>query len=291
MRIVVAIPHYYEPLGRATEDGRFHGSTSLDPQPRLAAFTACIESLHRNYGARQHLFDIEGRVSLPANRAVSGSVDVVVCTTHGRHLLGYLPLPPGSVQHYATLAEPLLLGFECQAVLRDCLGHYDYYAYLEDDLILHDPWLFRKLAWFNARFGDETLLQANRYEVGPLGITHKIYIDGPLPEQVTTPFQNLAETPALSGELLGVPVGFERARNPHAGCYFLSAAQMERWARRPYFLDRDTSFVGPLESAATLGVMRAFRLYKSSPDNASFLEVEHYGSEFLNLIVGAGGVG
>ncbi len=29
---------------------------------------------------------------------------------------------------------------------------------------------------------------------------------------------------------------------------------MKEWASKPYFLDRDTSFIGPLESAATLGI-------------------------------------
>ena len=42
--------------------------------------------------------------------------------------------------------------------------------------------------------------------------------------------------------------------------------------------------VGPLESAATLGVMRTFRVYKPADANAAFLELEHTGSGFLNRI-------
>ena len=49
--------------------------------------------------------------------------------------------------------------------------------------------------------------------------------------------------------VLGNRVAFRRTLNPHAGSFFLSAAQMEHWARQPYFLDRDTRFIGPLESA------------------------------------------
>ena len=51
-------------------------------------------------------------------------------------------------------------------MLRDRLlaGDGDYFCYLEDDLILGDPWLFRKLAWFTREFGDDCLLQPNRYE-------------------------------------------------------------------------------------------------------------------------------
>lgn len=285
MRIIVAIPHYYEPRGVANEDGREHGSTALDPRPRIAALTACIEALRRNFGTPQHVVDIAQLQAVPANQAVAGTIDLVVCTTLGRHLIGQLPIPVGSVQHHATRAQPMLLGFECQAVLRDCLGHYDYYGFLEDDLIARDPWLFRKLAWFTRQFGDGALLQASRYEVGPLGPVCKLYLDGPIREAATASFQNLADTPVLSGAFLDVGLEFVRAKNPHSGCYFLNAAQMEHWSRQPYFLDRRTDFVGPLESAATLGVMRAFRLYKGRHENASFLEIEHYGTEFLKLVV------
>ena len=56
---------------------------------------------------------------------------------------------------------------------------------------------------------------------------------------------------------------------------------MQTWSRKPYFLDRDTSFIGPLESAATLGVMCAFRVYKPAREHAGFLEIEHFGTRFL----------
>ena len=80
--------------------------------------------------------------------------------------------------HRPTGAEPLYLGFECQAVLRERLGDYDYYCYLEDDLILRDPWFFLKLRWFNGHLGDEALLQPNRYEIARSGAAMKAYVDG-----------------------------------------------------------------------------------------------------------------
>ena len=98
---------------------------------------------------------------------------------------------------------------------------------------------------------------------------------------MTAPFQDLTVTPIATGKLLGTTVTFERAKNPHAGCFFLNGRQMETWASQPYFLDRDTSFVGPLESAATLGIMRTFRVYKAAAESAAFLEIEHFGTSFL----------
>ncbi len=251
------------------------------PHSRLVALSACIASLHQLFGPAQHIINNATRVAQAANQPISGPVDVVVCTTGGNHLLDSLSMPDGAYQHNATGCPPLLLGFECHAVLRDRLGEYDYYAYLEDDLISRDPWLFVKLGWFTEQLGDDVLLQANRYEVGPLGLVHKAYLDGDLDVGVTAPFQDVGEAPSLTSRVMGTPLTFRRARNPHAGCFFLNARQMEAWANRPYFLDRDTSFIGPLESAATLGVMRTFRVYKPAAECASFLEIQHFGTAFL----------
>ena len=87
---------------------------------------------------------------------------------------------------------------------------------------------------------------------------------------------------------MGVPVAFRRTLNPHSGCFFLNAAQMEHWARQPYFLNRDTSFIGPLESAATLGIMRTFRVYKPVPEHASFLEIQHWGDGWIRRLAQRG---
>jgi len=281
MRILAAIPHFYATADASPPDGVRHGSVGGDPRPRIVALSACIASLHQLYGPAQHIIDQATRVAQPANERIAGRVDVVVCTTGERHLLGRLTLPAGSCTHLPTGCPPALLGFECHSVLRDRLGDYDYYAYLEDDLISRDPWLFVKLGWFTAQLGDGVLLQPNRYEVGPLGLVHKAYIDGDLHADVTAPFQDVAVAPIATGRLLGTTVAFHRAKNPHAGCFFLNNRQMESWARQPYFLDRDTSFIGPLESAATLGIMRTFRVYKAAAESASFLEIEHFGTSFL----------
>ncbi len=282
MRILVAIPHFYNIARTASPDGRRHGSIGAHAESRLAALTASIASLHQHYGPAQHIIDQATRVALPANERTRGQVDVLVCTTGEDHLLDRLRLPAGSFEHHATSCPPALLGFECHAVLRDRLGAYDYYAYLEDDLIARDPWFFVKLTWFAHQLGDDVLLQPNRFEVAPLlGLVHKAYIDGNLIDDATNAFQDVSIKPIATGSLLGTTVTFERAKNPHAGCFFLNARQLQTWSSQPWFLDRDTRFIGPLESAATLGVMRTFRVYKSAREHAGFLEIEHAGTSFL----------
>jgi hypothetical protein len=283
MRILATIPHYFH-AGGGPGGERLHGSQAKDPTPRLRALAACVNALHHLFSSQQCVIDIARRTTRPANPEAAGQIDVVVCTTRGHHVLGQLAVDRSFYRHHATNAEPKLLGFECQAVLRDHLGRYDYYCYLEDDLILHDPWFFRKLAWFNRQVGDESLLQPNRFEAGPHPSVRRVYIDGDIRPQVTAPFQDLSQARRLVSTVLDAQVVFQRVLNPHSGCYFLNARQMEHWAKQPYFLDRDTSFIGPLESAATLGVMRAFAVYKPAPESASFLEIEHFGTGFLSLI-------
>ncbi len=279
MRILFAIPHYYDPLG-----GGRHGSLGPDAGTRIKALADCLASLRQQFGRPQCEIDIARRTTIPTNQATAIQADVLVCTTGANHLLDRLPLGTGYFTHLRTQAQPRLLGFECHAALRERIGSYDYYCYLEDDLVLRDPWFFVKLRWFTSQFGDEVLLQPNRYELARNEIVHKAYVDGPLHPSLTAAWQNVDEQPTLSAEALGQPIAFHRTLNPHAGCFFLSAGQMVHWASRPYFLDRDAGFIGPLESAATLGVMRSFRVYKAAPENGAFLEVEHPGTRFLTLI-------
>ena len=292
MRLLFAIPHYFDPAPAE----RRHGSLGGDPRPRARSLADCLAGLRQQFGRPQCVIDIGRRTTTPANYATAVHLDVVVCTTGDRHLLDHLALGPGYFLHHPTAAEPKKLGFECHAVLRDRLGEYDFYCYLEDDLLVRDPWLFVKLRWFGACFGDEALLMPNRYELARDRIVHKAYLDGPLRPDVTARFQDVTDVPALEADVLGQRVVFRRTLNPHSGAFFLNARQMAAWAARPYFLDRDCGFVGALESAATLGVMRTFRVYKAADETAGFLELEHPGTRFLTRIkpppggvAGAGG--
>ncbi len=79
----------------------------------------------------------------------------------------------------------------------------------------------------------------------------------------------------LSSEWLGRPLVFERRNNPMAGCFILSAAQLDRWADSPIFRDLDQSYVGTLESASILGPLKLFPIYKPAFVNPTFLEVRH----------------
>lgn len=279
MRILFAIPHYFDPGG----DGR-HGSVSPRRQPRLQALAACIASLHQTFGRRQWMINIAQRTAEVCGQQNAHDLEIVVCTTGDRHLLHELPLPGHLYTHHPTQAEATLLGFECHAVLRDRLGMFDYFCYLEDDLILRDPAFFVKLMWFTRQAGTSCLVQPQRYELAVQGPCHKLYVDGDLAPHVLQPFCDLRTWREFHGSVMGLPIRFVPARNPHAGCFFLNAEQMAHWSRQPHFLDRDTRFIGPLESAATLGILKTFRIYKPAPVHAGFLEVQHWGQRFMGLL-------
>src|SRR5439155_10409095 len=141
MRILFTIPHYYNPQG-----GGFYGSLKAGPAPRRNALASMVFGLHCTLGARQGLM---ASPIAQANTTEPATVDVVICTTGEQHLVRELGPIAGLFRHHATRAEPKYLGFECHEVLREGLGRYDWFCYLEDDLLVTDPLFMRKLEWFN----------------------------------------------------------------------------------------------------------------------------------------------
>lgn len=280
-RVLVTIPHYASSKG----DQRY-GSAHQGPERRAIALTRCVTALHQVLGQRQGILELANRQLGPANYAVRADIDVVICTVGDNHLLERVPFHKSLYTHEPTEIEnPLYLGFECHRVLRDRLGSYDWYAYMEDDLVLHDPMFVAKLAWFQQQCGSERLLMPNRFEVSfTRPDLHKAFVDGDLSPSTMEKFLLDGTGPDFTLNLMGVEVRISRALNPHSGCFFLSQEQMRRWVDAPYFLDRDATFAGPLESAATLGPLRTFKIYKPHPSYGSFLEIEHAGSVFLEKV-------
>ncbi len=286
LRVLVAIPHYVGAPGTPSySPERTHGALMGEPGERCAALAACLTALHQSFRPVQWLIDHSQCVARNVAATLPHILDVVICTTGGRHVLDELArdgiAAPEHFSHRPTTVAPEMLGFACHEVLRERLGAYDYYCYLEDDLVVHDPWFFAKLSWFNAAAGDDKLLQPNRFEAGLGYLTPKVYLDGALAEQVTAAFQAVRGAGPLIMAALGQRVVFEQTANPHAGCFFLHARQMEHWARQPHFGDRQTWLIGPLETAATLGILRTFAVYKPALVNADFLEVQHHGKGYL----------
>jgi len=275
MRILFAIPHYF---GRNL--AAHYGSERSAPEARALAIRLCLAALRQNFSEAQGLIDgLQSQVHA-ANPDWSAAITIALCTTGDSHLVAHLA--GCGFDHVRTQAVPRLLGFECHKVLQSGLGQYDYFAYLEDDLRITDALFFTKLTWFNAQFGDAAVLQPNRFELAAEPAPYKLYIDGtPHDPRLGAGLQRIDQQRRLAASAFGRQLAFQRVDNPHSGCFFLNAAQFGRWASEPDFAVPSTAFCGPLESAATLGIMRHFRAYKPARENAAFLEIEHLDRRYL----------
>jgi len=282
MRILLTIVHHWNPEG-----GGRHASLRPDPQPRLHALQEQLLSLIR-LGTGQGALNIaEMRVD-NASHALRHQFTIRLITDGQHHLVdqlepGYRPL----VEHVPTQPPtPKHLGFEAQRVLAESLSEgYDLYGYLEDDLIIHDPLFFHKIFWFQQHMGTDAVLLPHRMELfhRPDHAVEKLYVDGPVPQD---DLDALLKHPAepIAAALPGGNIVFGPPANPHAGCFFLSHAQLQHWSEQAWFLDGDCGYVSPLESAATLGICKTFRIYKPHLAYAAFLELQHWGASFRNLV-------
>lgn len=284
MKILVTIPHFYGPSERAQETEKKTGSAGGDMMKRLKVVQSCILSIYRVFGHMEYLFDIVGDCLYPANHRIPAEITVFICTTETDHLVDSLLNTKIPFRHFSSPVGPRHLGFLCHEVMRDQKDKYDYYCYLEDDIIVTDPFFFDKLRWFNTLMGNEYVLQPNRYETTEKGTVRKLYVDGTMPSEWTLPHKNLFLLQDISLEHFGFKVRFHASINPHSGCFFLNREQFETWTGHPCFLDGDSSFIGPLESAATLGIVKCFRPYKAAPECAHFFEVLHGDSRYIENI-------
>ena len=142
MRLLITIAHYSKQTDPAANPWKW-GSLGA-PLPRLAAFNAQLVALHRYFGPRRSSLvadDPQGR------SAENGDVlDIVVMTARGANLLKWIGISSDTYSVEYFDGPPLLLPFEAQRIMRDRVGQYDLYAYLEDDLIIDDPAFMSKIA-------------------------------------------------------------------------------------------------------------------------------------------------
>jgi hypothetical protein len=272
VRILVVIPHFFS----AARSPTINRSTQSQARgERLRALSQTLASLQQTFGNGVYGLDHFQSAAWQAAPPAPNHLDVLVCTTADAHLLDESPHLRAACQHHVASVKPQLLGFECHRLLAAARGRYDYYCYVEDDIVIGDPLFFRKLNLFDEHFGAEALLQPNRYEVRPDGPVQKLYVDYHLAPARTARYQDVSHQSRLQLPFLDETIHFQRTSYPSAGCFFLNAQQLDRWVAAPAFGDGDDSYLSPLDSAATLSIMKTFRVYKAVLDQAWFLEVLH----------------
>ena len=278
MRILVAVVHHWNPEG-----GGKHASLRPDPRPRKEALEQQLLSLRR-LGPVQGTVDFSTLHFKPVNESLGHLIDIRLITD-GEHTVinhlddGYKSL---FIEERTKPITSFHLGFEAQRFLASKLDdNYDLYCYLEDDLIINDPLLLHKINWFNKELGDSKLVLPHRVEFRNIPQSvQKLYIDGPLDHNL---LKTLIPDPPQS-LLAGTPAGrimYESPSNPHSGCFFLTHSQLEFWTKEASWQDGDVSYVSPLESAATLGIVKNFSIYKPVLPYAAWMEIQHWGASFI----------
>ena len=282
MRILIAIVHHWNPSG-----GGLHASLRPNLEQRQYALQDQLLALCR-LGTRQGVLNIATKRVEDANQALRHSFTIKVVTDGVHHVLDHLEAPYKRLfdEVPTSPVSPKHLGFEAHRVLADNLKDcFDLYVYLEDDLLIHDPLFFHKIFWFQQNLGENCVLMPHRYESywKPADTVDRFYIDGPMHSNDLGAL--IPKPPSSVATLLpGGQVTFVSPDNPHSGCFALTHSQMVNWSEKPWFLDHDSSLISPLESAATLGILKTFSVYKPHLSYASFLELQHWGTNFRALI-------
>lgn len=280
-RIKIVIPHFVASVqSMAGEEARKYQSLK-NPEERAAALRRCILSLKANFGG-DHYAVLMGRERCYRELAAPDQIDIAVYTLDRNHVVDLVDLPRSAFRHVVVECDPLKLGIVAQEGLKE--SGYDYYCYTEDDIAVHDPSFFQKLQWFTSIYGPAWVLQPNRYEIDRRGRVWKTYVDGGMVPVERTGTATLPGAEVLAQDVLGRRVVFEEPLNRHSGCFFLNRLQRDHYMAVNHDLDRQPYYVGPLETAATLGVMRAFRVLKATGASKDFLEVEHVGARFGHFV-------
>jgi hypothetical protein len=222
----------------------------------------------------------EARYQLEENGA--DSLDIVVLVNGDNHLLDSDYCAARNVRLVnIKVGNPRMLGFGSQFLFADAASAYDMFIYSEDDLRPADGNFVSRVMAFQEEFGWRRLLLPNRYEWNLNGHALKTMIDGDVPPEWIRPYEEkLPDEPFLSQRMPGRTITYKRAANPHAGIFAITNEQLAHWMRQPHYRDGDCSFESPLASAATLGMLKTFPIYKTHGRDLGWFEIEHLDHKF-----------
>lgn len=278
MHVFVAIAHYFNNQEERQTIRDLDMGSGRWPLPRIAALNAEIVALHRYFGP--NAFTINPNEAAQFASRSSKVLDIVIVTPRGKNLLEWIGIESPTITVEYFDGDPLMLGFEAQRLMRERAGAYDVYGYMEDDLVITDPAFLDKISWFAEKFGGTALLMPRRYEQSSTDTLARVAFSPQLSKSDREFLFRNNPPPVLSATWNGREQCFRIPMNPHAGCYFLTQAQLERWVKSPSFYDRDASWIDPLVSAATYAPGKLFNIYVAAEPDPWFLDIEHFGVRY-----------
>lgn len=178
--------------------------------------------------------------------------------------------------YYSDQSNPMHIEFDAMdAFLAYDDQSFDYFLFLEDDIIINDAWFIEKIKWFNNSVkNNKYLLLPHRYEYAD-GI--KYYLDQMTFIGKSSENYHYFEAGSFSDGLARYSI-FE---NPHAAMYCINRDQLSMWQRNGYLLRNQLVAIGDLESAATFSHMNIFEFFNPHPNYVGYLEVMHLGNKYI----------
>lgn len=285
-RVRAVLPHFFRE-GQSNVYGSGRAGERLE---RSLALLRCLNGL---WGLRHHPQDLElnlvdAKASLTSFPDLEGippwiEVDIHVLVNGDDYLDDALQyFGPSITIHRHYLDDPRQLALAARDFLVEHESPADLNLYLEDDLVIHDPFFPEKMLWMAEASQHQCVLLPHRYEcLRTPGAPPRLYVDG------TIEFEDLKgwhqpEAGVANGLFRGwQAVSFDSPVNPHAGCFGLSRLQVMRLRDEEMPCE---GFIGPLETAATYTVGKFFQLLKPCSSQREFLTIEHGHPSFLGYL-------
>jgi len=288
VKVLFVIPHFYRGMGVNT---RYASHSVLKKEQRIQALDRLIFQIYGLFGA-MHIgtLDHANARLTPLRSVTQFEFDIVICTTGRNHLLYDISCPASYYHQVDIESEPILLGFAAQKMMLELSGQYDYYCYLEDDIIINDPYFFVKLDYFNSQAPERHLLLPQRYETPWIQGKLKKYYYSKLYSDLGYHKQG-EKVPAYRFDFLGKTIKLKQPGLVHAGCYFLTARQFDLLAETEAFANHEGILLdNALDAAASNAIGRHFIVFKADVDNMDYFEVEHgVGNMFDQIMLGPDG--
>jgi len=288
MRVSICIPHYFKP----SADDHGYGSTRNTARvTRILSLGRCIGSLlSLQRSKRNCLFTLADKkidhFTTSSDHAMEAiDIQLTVCTD-GENMLDevleefkdFITIKTFNLEdprHLPIATRDWLLKGGSKSV------DADLYAYFEDDLVVNDAEFFDKQSWFLSQLGNSHCLMPHRYELVCRRKVGRLLIDGPLRPALVREFAQ-PKFKAGRGIYRGqTQVNFDIAENPHSGLFIVNREQRDFLAAQVLPVK---GFISPLETAATLTVLKYFKVCKPSLDCHDFLTIEHGHPSFTSFM-------
>jgi hypothetical protein len=177
-----------------------------------------------------------------------------------------------------TGTDPMYLEFLVPDIFLARRETFDWFLFLEDDILLHDSYALEKLDLFNKATGNPSLLLTPHLFEMLEGKKYYVNLLWPEFKEAKECAWNRFATFSVDG------IKFGECDRPHSASFCLNRKQLELWERSGRRWKNGMVYIGPIESAAAFCLFEVFTLYKPHRDNLHFFEVQHWDTKYSRIV-------